>query len=62
MPDDRVEFLTVKEYAAMLRVHPETVKRWARAGQIAAVRVGQRGQWRIHAPACRDLPSVAANQ
>jgi excisionase family DNA binding protein len=41
-------FLTVKELAAIKRVHPETVKRWCRQGLIPAERTaGQRGHWRI---------------
>ena len=40
------ELLTVKEYAFMLNLHPESVRRCIRAGrQRGAVRVG--GQWRI---------------
>jgi hypothetical protein len=42
----RDEFLTVKEYAFMVKQNPESVRRRLRAGrQPGAVRVG--GQWRI---------------
>src|SRR5688572_777206 len=42
----REEFLTVKEYAFMVKQNPDSVRRRIRAGrQPGAVRVG--GQWRI---------------
>jgi PTS system nitrogen regulatory IIA component len=37
--------LTISETARFLRTTPQTVRRWAREGQLPAVRVG--GQWRI---------------
>src|SRR6478672_2924890 len=36
-PDDDA-LLTPSEVAAMLRVNPKTVTRWARAGKISAIR------------------------
>ena len=40
--------LTVDEVAGRLRVHPETVRRWLRTGQMRGVRVGgRRTGWRI---------------
>ena len=35
------DMLTVHEVAAVLRVHPRSIQRWARDGQVAAVRVGR---------------------
>lgn len=35
------EFLTVAEVAQALRVNPETVRRWIRAGALPATRVGR---------------------
>ena len=35
------EILTVEEVAAVLRVHPRSVQRWAREGRVASVRVGR---------------------
>jgi len=35
------DMLTVDEVAAVLRVHPRSVQRWARAGRFASVRAGR---------------------
>ena len=35
---DHEELLTPSEVAAMFRVNPKTVTRWARAGKISAIR------------------------
>jgi excisionase family DNA binding protein len=35
------EMLTVAEVAAVLRVHPRSVQRWASQGRFAAVRAGR---------------------
>jgi excisionase family DNA binding protein len=35
---DREQLLTPSEVAAMFRVNPKTVTRWARAGKISAIR------------------------
>jgi excisionase family DNA binding protein len=35
------EYLTRKEVAALLRVTPETVSDWVKAGKIKAVKVGR---------------------
>lgn len=35
------DMLTVNEVAAVLRVHPRSVQRWAREGRFAAVRAGR---------------------
>lgn len=32
--------MTVKEFAAVFRVHPLTVRRWEAAGRVQSVRVG----------------------
>jgi excisionase family DNA binding protein len=42
------ELLTPAEVAAMFRVNPKTVTRWARAGRISAVRT-LGGHRRFHA-------------
>jgi excisionase family DNA binding protein len=36
------EYLTVAEAATLLRVAPSTVRRWIRAGDVRAYRLGQR--------------------
>ncbi len=37
-PPDDDELLTPSEVAAMFRVNPKTVTRWARSGKISAIR------------------------
>ena len=37
-PDQADELLTPSEVAAMFRVNPKTVTRWARSGKISAIR------------------------
>lgn len=40
--------LTVNQVAAKLNLHPETVKRMLRKGELRGVKTaGDRGQWRI---------------
>jgi excisionase family DNA binding protein len=36
------EYLTVRETAALLRAHPNTVRRWAQQGVLQAWRIGPR--------------------
>jgi excisionase family DNA binding protein len=40
-----MEYLTVDEVAAKLRVAPKTVRRWCASGQLKALRAGR--PWRI---------------
>jgi excisionase family DNA binding protein len=40
-------WFTVSEIAAMLNVSARTVRRWAAAGKIKAVKIGGEGNWRI---------------
>ncbi len=41
--------LTVIEVAKRLRVTPEAVRRWLRAGQLKGFMLGDRGGWRVRA-------------
>jgi excisionase family DNA binding protein len=41
------EWLTAAEVAALLRVHPKTVKRWLLAGDLQGSILGNRSGWRI---------------
>ena len=42
-------FHTVKDIAALLHVHPETVREWIRTGQLRGVRLGKRSGFRVAA-------------
>jgi excisionase family DNA binding protein len=46
MDRSRDVLLTVPEVADYLRVDPETVRRWLRAGQLPGINLGRAG-WRI---------------
>ena len=39
--------MTCDEVADYLRVHVSSVRRWSRSGQLAACKVGYRGDWRF---------------
>lgn len=41
------EWLTVQEVANLLKVNPETVKRWLRAGALRGSYLSDRAGWRI---------------
>ncbi len=48
MPQD--ELLTVDEIAQRLKLHPETIRRWIRAGRLRGVWLGSdHAGWRIRA-------------
>ena len=52
-PHDDDALLTPSEVAAMFRVNPKTVTRWARAGKISAIRtLGGRRAARKTKPSC----------
>lgn len=45
---EREEMLTVEEAAALLKLNPETVRRWIRSGRLHAVLIGsERAGYRI---------------
>lgn len=48
---DPDRLLSIKEAAAELGVHPETVRRWIREGSIPVERYGPHGMVRIRAGA-----------
>lgn len=46
MPDKpRPEAISILKAAALMDVHPETIRRLIKSGQLPAIRLG--GQWRI---------------
>jgi excisionase family DNA binding protein len=50
------ELLTVDEVARRLKLHPETVRRWIRAGKLRAIRLGSdRAGLRIRASEIQRL-------
>lgn len=51
-------WLTVPEVADVLRVHPETVREWLRAGRMRGVRIGRRSGWRISESQLGEFLSV----
>lgn len=40
-------WLTVKQVAEQLQVHPETVRDWLRAEKLKGIRISRRAGWRI---------------
>ncbi|MBA2363011.1 MAG: helix-turn-helix domain-containing protein [Chloroflexia bacterium] len=42
-----IEYYTVKDVAATLKVHPQTVKDWLRAGELEGANFGGRTGWRV---------------
>ncbi len=49
------EYFTVREVAAKLKVHPQTVKDWLRAGDLEGVNFGGRTGWRVTDAQLRDF-------
>ena len=43
------EWLTVEEVARRLKVHPESVRRWLKAGKLRGHLISRRAGWRIRA-------------
>jgi excisionase family DNA binding protein len=41
------ELLTVEQVAEYLKVHPETVRKWLRAGEMAGINLGGAAGWRV---------------
>lgn len=41
------QYVTVAFAASMMLCTPTTIRRWIRAGKIPAIRVGERGRYRI---------------
>lgn len=43
-----MQWLTVEHIAATLQVHPQTVRRWLRTGELHGVLMGDRAGYRVH--------------
>jgi len=42
------EWLTAAEVAELIKVHPMTVKRWLREGDMRGTLLGDKSGWRVH--------------
>lgn len=45
-----IKLLNVRQAAEFLNVNPFTIRRWAKAGRVTAVKIGTRGDWRFTEP------------
>ena len=45
---DDAKWLTVEDICDRLQVHPQTVRRWLRNGELHGVLIGDRGGYRVH--------------
>ena len=54
------DWLTTEEAADYLRVHVNTVRRWAREGTIPAAKLGNRGGFRFRREALTGAPRCGA--
>jgi len=48
--NDSFQYLSIKQVAALLGFHPETIKRWAREGKIEVQQAGHYGHIRVKWP------------
>ena len=48
-------FLTLSDVAAILNVAPAQVYTLVRSGELPAIKIGARGQWRVEAQAVEDF-------
>ena len=53
--------LTVDEVAHLLQVHPSTVRRWEKQGQLKSYRFGSKGIIRFKRGEVSDFINLAAN-
>ena len=57
-PEDNGRLMTVTEVARFLRVHPNSVRRWADAGLLPSYRIGRRADRRFRTD---DVAAYLAN-
>ncbi len=43
-----VKWLTIEEICDRLQLHPQTVRRWLREGELHGVLIGDRAGYRVH--------------
>ncbi|MEW2498405.1 helix-turn-helix domain-containing protein [Streptomyces nodosus] len=54
------EFLTTTEVAAFFRVGRKTVSQWCRSGHLKAIRVSEKGDWRVRRTSVEALAAGTA--
>lgn len=54
------EYFTVRDIAGRLKVHPETVKDWLKAGRLKGIAFGGRTGWRITDAQLREFLEAEA--
>jgi excisionase family DNA binding protein len=55
-------FIDIRETADFFDVHPQTVRRWIRAGLVPATRVGPLGDFKIPRAAVERLLAAAEKE
>jgi excisionase family DNA binding protein len=60
----KINFLTVEEFAKMLNVHPETIRRGIKSGRIHGFRVGngKRSPFRIYESEIERISVISFNE
>ncbi|MEP1197930.1 helix-turn-helix domain-containing protein [Tateyamaria sp.] len=53
-------YLSVKDVAAVFRIHPKTVRRWIASGRLPATRLGR--DWRIARADVKALLAARGNR
>ena len=61
-PNDRQQYLSVKQVAELLGFHPETMKRWARDGKIEVQQTGHYGHIRVKWPLKKPGLTLRSNK
>jgi len=55
-----MEYYTVKDVAAKLKVHPQTIKGWLRDGRLKGIAFGGRTGWRVTDAQLREFLEAEA--
>ncbi len=60
MDQQAFNLMNVRDAAAFLAVHPNTIRRWAQANKLPGRRLGARGDWRFTREDLADMPLAPA--